>query len=357
MSVIDSLHSTLLEREQKNSMSGAILITQADKDIFAASYGYAHRGWHIKNHLDIRFDIASITKMFTTVAILQVIDSGKLSFDSKVVDFLALQDTLISKEVTVYHLLTHTSGIGDDADEEAGESYEAIWRDKPNYSVTETVDFLPQFIHKPANFQPGEGTRYNNVAFVLLGLLIEKITGLSYRDYVRQFVFMRAGMKDSDFLRMDGVHENVAEGYDPITDENGVITGWRKNIYSYPPIGSPDGGAYSTVRDLDRFLKALRRGELLSPAMTEAIQSAQVDYKSYPDTIVKFGYGFLFAHDLQKNLIMYGKEGINVGTSGMMCYFPSLDMNVCILANLEDCAIDLMWEIYAMVVAGQFNKL
>ena len=179
-------------------------------------------------------------------------------------------------EVTVRHLLTHTSGIGDDADEEAGESYEAVWRDRPNYSVREAVDFLPGFVHRAPNFAPGQGCRYNNCGYVLLGLMIERATGRSYRDVVREDVFVPAGMADSDFLRMDRVNERMAEGADPIRDEAGAITGWKRNIYSYPPIGSPDGGAHVTAADLDRFMRAVRDGRLLSPELTAAFLAPQV---------------------------------------------------------------------------------
>src|SRR4029077_14294670 len=96
-----------------------------------------------------------------------------------------LAGTAISPEVTVRHLLTHTSGIADDADEEAGASYEALGVDRPVYAVTRTRDFLPQFADKPANFAPGKGCRYCNVGYVLVGLAIEEITGTDYRDHVR----------------------------------------------------------------------------------------------------------------------------------------------------------------------------
>ena len=101
------------------------------------------------------------------------------------IDFLGLEATSISHDVNVFHLLTHTSGIGDDVEEEDGELYEDFWKTRPNYMVTGTADFLPQFIHRPANFPPGQGCRYCNCSFVLLGLMIEKVAGIPYRDYVR----------------------------------------------------------------------------------------------------------------------------------------------------------------------------
>ncbi|MBZ0287727.1 MAG: beta-lactamase family protein, partial [Anaerolineae bacterium] len=242
------LHTYLQEREQQNRFSGVVLITQGSDMLFAGTYGYASRAWKIPHTRDTRFDTASITKAFTAVATLQLIEQGRLTFQTSAVELLGLEGTTISPAVNVYHLLTHTSGIADDADEEAGEDYEDLWKLKPKYSVMTTADFLPQFVHKPPNFAPGEGCRYCNVGYVLLGLMIEKVSGMTYRDYVRQQVFERAGMQHSDFYRMDRANENVAEGTDPLYDDKGeTITGWKRNIYSYPPIGSPDGGAHVTA--------------------------------------------------------------------------------------------------------------
>ena len=263
-------------RAAQDLFSGAVLITQGATQLYARAYGYASRAWRVPNTLHTRFDTASVTKLFTTIATLQLIDGGLLAFDTPVVERLGLEGTPLSKKVNVFHLLTHTSGIGDDADEEAGERYEDLWKAKPNYSVIETRDFLPQFLNKPANFPPGEGCRYCNCGYVLLGLLIETISGMTYRDYVRANVFAQAGMTASDFFRMDRVNHNVAEGCDPIRDATGHIVGWKKNIYSFPPIGSPDGGAHVTVTDLDRFLRAVMAGKLLSPELTSAFLSPQV---------------------------------------------------------------------------------
>ena len=126
--------------------------------------------------------------------------------------------------------------------------------DKPNYSEIETADHLPDFAFKPPNFAPGEGCRYCNCGFILLGLMIEKATGTTYRDYVRSQVFAPAGMTRSGFFRMDEVVSGVAEPCEPVRDEAGAITGWKRNIYSYPPIGSPDGGAHVTAGDLVKFV-------------------------------------------------------------------------------------------------------
>jgi CubicO group peptidase (beta-lactamase class C family) len=278
--------------------------------------------------------------LFTAVATLQQVEAGAFGLDTSVTGYLGLEGTQISPEVTPYHLLTHTSGIGDDADEEAGERYEDLWVDKPNYSVTETEQILPNFVNRAPNFAPGEGCRYCNCSYVLLGLMIERATGQSYREYVTERVFAAAGMSRAGFFRMDIVEPDVAEGVDPILDADGNVTGWRRNIYSYPPIGSPDGGAHVTADDLMRFHAALRNGRLLGPESVEAITTPKVHYRDRPPGEHLTGFGFEFETDADGTVRSMWKEGINVGASGVLRHYPSRDLTVVVLSNMEDGA----WE-------------
>jgi len=355
MEIKETLNQYFQERESKDEFSGVVLITKGERELYSGAYGYASRAWKIKNGLDIRFDTASITKLFTTTAILQLIDKGSLTLETSPVAYLELEGTKISEYVTIFHLLTHTSGIGDDCEEEAGEVYEDLWKAIPNYSVRNTEDFLPQFIYKEPNFPPGEGCRYCNCSFVLLGLMIEKATGMSYRDYVRKNIFEKAKMSHSDFLAMDRVHEKVAEGCDPIRNEAGEIEGWKKNIYSYPPIGSPDGGAHVTAGDLDRFLRAVQAGELLSKESTEAFLLPHVDYKDKGDWMMKYGFCLWFYVEKDGKIVSYQKEGVNAGASGLIRHFPEQDINVVILSNMEDGVWAPIRHIHQLVVDGQFS--
>lgn len=339
----------LQSRTDAGQFSGVVRITQGANELYSGAFGYASRPWYIPNSLDMRFDTASITKLFTAVSILQLIDQGKLSFDTSVINFLGLKDTQISEEVTVYHLLTHTSGIGDDVEEEDGEVYEDLWKTKPNYMVTETRDFLPQFIHKKPNFPPGQGCRYCNCSFILLGLMLEQVTGMTYRDYVREHIFTPAGMTQSDFLRLDQVNENVAEGTDPILNEDEKIVGWKKNIYSFPPVGSPDAGAHVTAVDLDKFLRAVQAGKLLSTELTETFLTPQVHYQERDNWTQMYGHVFWFYVDKSDEVICYQKEGINAGVSGVMRYFPKQDINVVILSNMENGVWRPIWKIHEMI--------
>lgn len=355
MDIKETLNQYFQERERVDEFSGVVLITKGKMELYSGAFGYANRAWKIKNALDIRFDTASITKLFTTTAILQLIDKGSLTLETSPITYLGLEGSNISEDVTVYHLLTHTSGIGDDCEEEAGEVYEDLWKAKPNYSVRNTEDFLPQFIHKEPNFPPGEGCRYCNCSFVLLGLMIEKAAGMSYRDYVRKNIFEKVEMSHSDFLALDRVHEKVAEGCDPIRNEAGEIKAWKKNIYSYPPIGSPDGGAYVTAGDLDRFLRAVQAGELLSKESTEAFLLPHVDYKDKGDWVMKYGFCFWFYIEEGGKIVCYQKEGINAGASGLIRHFPEQDINVILLSNMEDGVWAPIRKIHQLVVDGKFN--
>ena len=334
MNFSDLLHEYLREREQNNHFSGVVLITQGSTQLYSAAYGYASRAWKINNTLDMRFDTASMTKVFTAVATLQLIERGLITFQTSAVELVGLQNTAISKAVNVYHLLTHTSGIADDAEEEEGEDYEDVWKTKPNYSVMTTADFLPQFVHKPPNFAPGEGCRYCNVGYILLGLMIEKVSGMPYRDYVRRNIFERAGMLHSDFCRMDRVNENVAEGCDPIYDDTNTLTEWKKNIYSFPPIGSPDSGALVTAGDVDIFLKALKKGQLLSAELTEDLLKPKAFDHETEKYVVKFGYGLDFYQMKSGHFSFYQKDGVNAGVSGTMRHYPAQDLNVIVLSNM-----------------------
>jgi CubicO group peptidase (beta-lactamase class C family) len=328
------------------------LITRGSEKLFTGAYGYASRTWKIPNSMETRFDTASVTKLFTAVAVLQQIDRGRFTLQTPVIDFLDITDTTISKEVNVFHLLTHSSGIGDDSEEEAGEIYEDLWKVKPNYSVATTADFLPQFIHKPPNFPPGQGCRYNNCGYILLGLMLEKVTGMDYRAYVKEHIFAKASMAHSDFLRLDQVNENAAEGCDPLFDENEQVIGWKKNIYSYPPIGSPDSGAYVTAADLDRFLRAVKNGGLLTSQLTQAFLTPQVHYRDTKDYETLYGLGLMFYVDSVGKVVCYQKEGTNAGVSAIIRHLPQQDISVVLLSNMEEGVWDPVWDINEMIVKG-----
>lgn len=334
------VEARLRELEAAGRFSGVVEVRRGDHDVLSGAFGYASRTWDIPMAPEMRFDSASITKVFTAVATLQLVESGAFDLETSAIEYLELDGTGISTAVTPYHLLTHTSGIADDADEEAGERYEDLFRERPNYGLVDTADFLPQFVGKPPNFPPGTGCRYCNAGYLLLGLMIERASGESFRQYVTDHVFGAADMASAGFFRMDVVEPHVAEAVEPIEDDEGRVIGWRRNIYSYPPVGGPDGGAYVTVEDLLRFHAAVTEGRLLGPVLTADLLSPKERHSTRDGRTHMMGFGFEFDTDPDGFVRSYWKEGANVGTSGILQHYPAQNLTVAILAVGEDAA----WE-------------
>lgn len=325
-----------LESVLGDDFSGVVLVRERGAVVFQAARGLASPRWGIPNTLDLRFDTASITKLFTSVAVLQQVERGALDLETSIHYYVDLAGTTIGPDVTLLHLLTHTSGIADDADEEAGEDYAALWVDKPSYSVIETADFLPQFVHKPPLARAGVQCRYCNVGYILAGLAVERASGMRYRDYVREHVFARAGMADSGFFDRRDAEPRVAEGWDRDADGR-----WVENIFSYPPIGSPDGGAHATASDLLRFVDAARGGVLLGPEFTEEFFLPQVEH----DEQVFYGFGLEFDVEEDGTVRSWYKEGINAGTSGIVRSYPSEEVDLVVLSNSEEGAWPVIREL------------
>lgn len=350
MSNCEAIFSEIKKRydhaAEKAHFSGAGYVKCGETVVFASACGYAHKGFQVPNHLDTPFDTASITKLFTAVAILQLVERGLLQLDDKITEVVDLSGTSIPEDVTIRHLLTHTSGIADDADEEAGENYEDLFIDKPNYAIRNCRDFIPQFAYKTPVFKAGTKVRYNNCAFVLLGLAIEAKTGERYQDYVTTQVFKKGGMHHTTFSAKDDEVVAVAEGYYAVCDDQGNVKEWRKNIYSFPPIGTADGGAFASVADLDRFMRAILDGTLLSESMVEEIMKPQTTIEQTLSwgKIVN-GYGFHFKYSANGDLISLYKEGSNAGVAAMFAYYPKIDATSIVLAN-QTCNV---WQLHQEV--------
>ncbi len=324
------------EYMQHNNFSGVALIKQGDVPLFEYSSGFAHRGFEIKNKMTTLFDTASITKLFTAAGIVLLEARGRLSFNERIHNIIDLAGTRIPTDVEIHHLLTHTSGIADDADEEKGEDYAALFINSPNYAIRDNKDFLPSFAYKEPNFKAGTDVRYNNCAFVLLGLVIEKLTGQSYREFISENIFRSFGMDSTLFSAKDDTDPDIAEGYYIADDRKGTPV-WKKNIYSFPPIGTGDSGAYTTVYDLDRFIRHIRS----SPIFEKMLYPQCEISRTYEQRIIRYGYAFEFI-ERQGEIFCAYKEGCNPGVCNMFCYYPGSDITFVILAN-QDCDV---WKLH-----------
>ena len=230
-----------------DEFSGVILVAQNGIPLFEEAYGYADRERKIPNRVETRFNIGSINKSFTKLAVCQLIKQGKVSLDDPINKFLLdYPNKETAAKVTVKHLLDMTSGIGDFF----GERYQTT----PKEKIRSLKDYLPLFADKPLEFEPGTRNRYSNGGYVVLGLIIEKASGVDYYTYVREHIFKPAGMLDSESYEKDASIPNRALGY--MRDGSS----WKPNCETLPGRGSSAGGGYSTARDLLKYTIALKEG-------------------------------------------------------------------------------------------------
>jgi CubicO group peptidase (beta-lactamase class C family) len=237
---------------KKDEFSGDVLLAHAGNIIFQKAYGLADKPKKIANNMDTRFNLGSINKIFTKVCIYQLVSQGKLSLDDTLGKVLPDYPNADAREkVTIRQLLNMRSGIGDFF----GEKFQQT----PKSKIKSLADYLPLFADQPLQFEPGTGQRYSNGGFIVLGLIIEKVSGQDYYSYVKENVFKPAGMNDTDFYFSSADVPNRADGY----TKEGSSGGWRNNDFTRPERGSSAGGGYSTAGDLLRFTKALLDKKLI----------------------------------------------------------------------------------------------
>lgn len=315
--------------------SGVIWVQQGDKRLFAQSYGDAQRAEGIPNRLDTRFGIASGAKTFTAVALGRLVDAGKLTFDTRLRDCLDVDFPRVMPEVTLHHLLCHTSGMPDYFDEAVQDDYEALWQARPNYTLRRPADFLPLFRELPALFSPGERFHYNNGAFIVLGLVVEQASGMPFTEYVTREVLAPAGMPDSGYFALERLPERTAYGY--IEEEDG----WRTNIYAIPAVGGADGGLFTTAPDLARFWRALLGHKLLTPETTAqmlAMHARDEDGASY-------GYGLWIEGDAEAPTYLISGE--DPGATCHSSYHRARDLSITLLSNTDQ---PIIWELHEELV-------
>lgn len=246
-------------------------VVQNGKVLYERETGFADLANEIPNTIETKFESASAGKVFVAAGILQLIEAGKIKFDDTLGMLLDMPLNAIDEDVTVRQLLNHTSGVPDYFDESVMEEYEELWVDYPNYKIRHNSDLLPLFINKPMMYPKGEKFQYNNSGYVLLAMIIEKVAGMDFDRYLKEYVFDRCGMKSTGYYELDRLPAKCANNYIYCTDTND----YRTNIFSVDAKGTGAGGAFITVRDIVRFWTGLLEGKLISKAFVSDMLSKQ----------------------------------------------------------------------------------
>lgn len=303
-------HAADLARQDK--FSGQLLVARHGKIVLEQAWGLADREAGKPVTADSQFRIGSMNKMFTAVAILQLVEAGKIALSDPLAKYLPdYPNRELAAKVTIRHLLTHTGGTGDIFGP-GFDAYRLTLRDHDAY--------LRQFGARALLQEPGGAFRYSNYGYVLLGAVIERVSGMSYYDYVEQKVYRPAGMKNSGSLPEEVEVSNRTKGY--------MWRGgrWQPNTDTLPWRGMAAGGGYSTARDLLAFAQALEAGKLISRATLELATEAGG---------AGDGFGLGFLHDGEGISRMYGHNGGAPGMNGALWIYPKAGYVVIGLSNLD----------------------
>jgi CubicO group peptidase (beta-lactamase class C family) len=308
----------LREQATADRFSGAVLVTKHGEVLFSQAVGLADRDRAIPNTLQTRFRIGSMNKMITAVAILQLVEADKIELTAPVGDYLTdYPNADVATTVTIHHLLTHTGGTGDIF----GPTFDAN-RDE----LRTHHDYVELYGPRGPEFDPGTRWAYSNYGYVLLGAIIEAVTGQTYYDYVDDHIYQPAGMTATGSLPETEAVPDRSIGYTTPTPGGE----WNPNTDTLPYRGTAAGGGYSTVEDLTRFAEALLNHRLLSAGSTDLLFAAKVD--SGPGT--GYAYGFEDQRDVDGSGPV-GHGGAAPVMNGDLRIYPNSGHVVAVLANLD----------------------
>ncbi|MGC3981735.1 MAG: serine hydrolase domain-containing protein [Steroidobacteraceae bacterium] len=359
-----ALQAELQRRSTTDEFSGAVLIAKEGKAIFQMAYGAANREQKVANTLATPFRFGSMGKMFTGVAVLQLVQAGRVGLSDPLSKYLPDYPNRSIANASLHQLLTHTAGTGDiftpEYDARRGE-------------MKELQDYVALYGARRPDFDPGLKHEYSNYGFILLGRVIEVVSGQRYADYVREHIFKPAGMLATDNLPEAQV-KNLAIPYssgvmrrrllpplEPGADTpNGAPpllrgmaageqlspmaagdapetqTSLRSVVAELPYSGSSAGGGYTTVGDLLKFAIALQSYKLLDAQHTQLLTTGKV---ATPRANLQYAYGFEDARS-SDGVRRLGHGGGTAGVNGELSIFPESKYTVIVLANRDPPAAD-----------------
>jgi CubicO group peptidase (beta-lactamase class C family) len=321
---IKALDARAAKLAAQDRLSGAMLIARKGKIIYSHSWGLADRARKTPVTLDTKFRLGSDNKMFTAVATLQLVAAGKLKLDGKLGDYLPdYPNKDLAQKVTIRMLLTHSGGTGDFFGPEF---------DKNRLTLKHNEDYVALFGDRAPAFEPGSKERYSNFGFILLGSIVQHVSGEDYYDYVLNHIFRPAGMSNTDSLPEA---TNVPDRAVAYTFKDG---NWTDAADTLPSRGMAAGGGYSTARDLLKFAQALESGKLLPQTLKEQATHFQTKGKWY-------GFGFaIYGEDGPTH--WYGHGGGAPGMNADLRVFPESGTVIVTLANVDPPVANRLAEFY-----------
>jgi CubicO group peptidase (beta-lactamase class C family) len=307
----------------ETAFSGVVRVDSAHGVGVEKAYGLAHRGHGIPNSADTQFAIASGTKGLTALTVASLVEEGRIELSTSARSVLGADLPLVGDEVTIEHLLSHRSGIGDYLDEAGDHDLADYPMPVPVHELASTEEYVAALDGRPMTSAPGERFAYNNSGYVVLALIAERVGGSPFADLVRRRVCEPAGMRDTAFLRSDELPGRAALGYLMVDGA------WRTNVFHLPVRGSGDGGIYSTAADLSSFWNALFAGKIVSNNLVDDLVRPHSDAPAHSQ---RYGLGFW----LHASTDAVGLEGYDAGVSFRSVHDPRARITHTVISNTTD---------------------
>ena len=314
---VSKLRAWLESSTASDQFSGAVLVTRNGQTLLEGAYGRADRERNIPNTLTTQFRAGSMYKMMTAISILQLVQEGKVNLNEPFGTYLTdYPNADMASRVTIHHLLTHTGGTGDIF----GAQFYAN-----RLQLREIDDYLKLYGTRDVLFTPGSQNAYSNYGFMLLGAVIERVSGMRYDDYINARVLTPAGMTATGTLPEDSVVPNRSAGY----MKQSAGGPWVSNVATLPYRGTPAGGGYSTVADFARLAAAVREHKLLDATHTELLTTGKIPISA----TIKYAYGFMDRVLGGRRFVGHG--GSAPGQSGELVWEPNGGYVIVILSNFD----------------------
>jgi len=317
------LEADVDEVAEETGFSGVVRVDRGDRIELAKAYGLADRGHEIPNTVDTQFGIASGMKSLTAVTVASLIEDGSLELATTARSALGEDLPLINDGVTIEHLLSHRSGIGDYLDENADLDFSDYLMPVPVHELATTEQYLAVLDGHSTKFAPDAEFAYCNGGYVVLALIAERTSGVPFHELVRQRVCEPAEMHDTAFLRSDELPGRAAVGYLTI---NGVS---RSNVFHLPVRGTGDGGIYTTAADISSFWRALFAGRIVAADLVAELVRARSDV---PQHSMRYGLGF-WLHESTDRVISAGGDA---GVSFRSVHDPVRNLTYTVISNSSE---------------------
>lgn len=304
----------LKNQEELGQFSGAVWVSKGSEILLNDAYGFADKEKNQLNNTNTKFNIGSINKAFTAVCVMQLVDKGGIRLDDKIKTYIPELNAPMADEITIRHLLEMKSGLGSYWD---SEQFQKTYK-----KLNDLEDYLPIITAYKLNAKPGTKRQYSNSSYELLGILIERVSGKNYYEYVKENVYKKAGMTNTDAFERNQSIPNLAQGYSKYKEGEALGSlgegyhPYQHNVINrFPNRGTAAGGGYSTLKDLKKFITALTNNTLLSSSSSTAVINHFRDYEDRYD--------------------IYKARGGSIGINAEVFYNAKNDIMIIVVSNFD----------------------